>query len=705
MSQKISRRRLLASGSAAALGTTALATRTGVAEAHGPHHDKPNVLLIVLDDLGYGDLGCYGSPLVRTPRIDALARQGTRFTQAYSGAPVCTPSRAALLTGRVPARMGQHLMQALPRNAADGLPVEERTIAGYLREAGYRTAQVGKWHLGGLPEHRPTRYGFDRFFGLDAVFTESTYPFDLWRDGERVGAVRSDEELGALTGRLTDEAIAAIDGAGDQPFFVLLGEIVPHLPLAADPDFAGVSDAGTYGDTIEALDYHLGRLFTALRRRGLEDDTLVILASDNGPWFEGSVGRLRGRKFDVFEGGMRVPFIARWPKRIRSGAVSDATISLLDLLPTLTGLADVEPDPAIPLDGSDAWAALRGERLRERAPVPYHMPGVMELAALRDGPWKLHVRRRGSDQRYLPELYDLERDPSESYNLARLNAPVVARLQERIAAFDAAVVAEREGPVRVTALAAELPFAAGRTSAVTVTVARAADPANPGPVQVDATFETPAGWSAGSATASLAAGATVQLQVPVTAPAGPPAPGLVPALPAKVTAGTLRVGGTAVIGAFAVPDPAQAVLALDAGGPATPLLAGFRRLTPASTWDPAAGYGWTGAGPEFRDRGAPDALRRDMLTSTAPAVLTIAIPGGPHRVLLLRGDDGFATTGTQIEADGAIVVPSGPDVGVGEYYWDEVALDGGAEGRSVALRLTNTDGVYWKLLAVLVLRS
>ena len=212
----------------------------------------------------------------------------------------------------------------------------------------------------------------------------------------------------------------------------------------------------------------------------------------------------------------------------------------------------------------------------------------------------------------------------------------------------------------------------------------------------------PPGWSAGSATASLAAGATVQLQVQVTAPAGLPAAGPVPPLTAKVTAGTLPVGGAAVLAAFAVPDPAQTVLALDAGGPATPLLAGFRRLTPASAWDPAAGYGWTGAGPEFRDRGAPDALRRDMVTSTAPAVLTVAIPAGPHRVLLLRGDDGFATTGTQIEADGAIVVPSGPDVGAGAYAWDEVALDGGAEGRSVALRLSNTDGVFWKLLAVLV---
>jgi hypothetical protein len=172
-----------------------------------------------------------------------------------------------------------------------------------------------------------------------------------------------------------------------------------------------------------------------------------------------------------------------------------------------------------------------------------------------------------------------------------------------------------------------------------------------------------------------------------------------------VTAGTLRVAGAAVLGAFAVPDPAHAVLALDAGGPSTPLLAGFRRLTPASAWDPATGYGWTGTSPESRDRGAPDPLRRDFVTSTSPAVLNLAIPAGPHRVLLLRGDDGFATTGTQIEADGRVVVPSGPDVGAGEYYWDEVALDGGAEGRNMALRLSNTDGVYWKLLAVLVLRS
>jgi hypothetical protein len=291
-------------------------------------------------------------------------------------------------------------------------------------------------------------------------------------------------------------------------------------------------------------------------------------------------------------------------------------------------------------------------------------------------------------------LYDLERDPQESYNLAGGNPEVVERLQRLIAEFDAAVGADREGPLQVTGITAALPFVAGRAGVATITVRRAAGPG--GPVQLTATADVPSGWVAGEVTQPVAAGATVTFDVPVTPPAGPPPAGLLGTITARVS-GALPVTGAPEIGALAVPE--AAVLALDAGGPATPLAARFAALTPATAWDEARGYGWVGAPPESRDRGAPDPLRRDMVTKTDPAVLRVTLPAGRHTVSVLRGDNGFATTGIVIEAGGQVVVPSGPGVGAGEYWWERFALDG---GRTVDLRFSNTEGAFWKVLALVV---
>lgn len=708
----VSRRQVLKGGSAALVGATAgLGTGIeGVAAAprRPPGDERPNVLLVYLDDLGYGDLGCYGSPTIRTPRLDALAREGTRFTQGYSGAPVCTPSRAALLTGRVPPRSG--LTAVLNPGQQQGLPAQERTVAEYLQEAGYFTACVGKWHVGEPADHNPVDHGFDTFFGVNALYTRNTYPTPLWRDKQAVEQLEDDADLATLTRRFTDESLAAIDRAEGRPFFVYLAEVMPHLPLAVEPEFAGTSEAGLYGDVIESLDFHLGRVLDGLAERGLREDTLVIVVSDNGPWFEGNVAGLRGRKFDVFEGGMRVPFIASWPGRsrgrgrVRGRPSPNAVVSVLDLLPTLCALAGVEPDPAITLDGTDISITLLGGSQEPHPPHPpiYYYLGA-QLAAVRDGRWKLHVRRAGGEQRFLPELYDVERDPAESYNLALDNPSVVQRLQWLIADLEASVRgAEPPGELRVREIAVAQPMFAGREHVATVTVHRVADPERPEPVEVTVTLDAPEGWSVGTDTRAVEPDSLVTFEVPITPPAGPPVPGLIPTLTANVTSETLSVSGAPTASAFAVPHADETVLALDAGLAASPLLASYQALTPETAWDPARGHGWVGAPPQARDRGAPDPLRRDMVTDPGPAVLRLQLPPGPRLVWILRGDHDFATTGIVVEADGQPVVSSGPSVDADEYWWEQFSVDAGPDGRTVDLQIRNDAAAFWKVLALVV---
>ncbi|SEG91674.1 Arylsulfatase A [Thermomonospora echinospora] len=692
----VSRRHFVAAGSAAVAGATIGAPAEPAAASR--RAGRPNILLVYLDDLGYGDLGCYGSQVVRTPNLDRLAAEGTRFTQGYSGAPVCSPSRAALLTGRVPPRTG--VTDVLDASESRGLPPTERTIAEYLRGAGYYTACIGKWHVGRPSEHNPLQHGFTSFFGLNAVYTANTYPIDLWRDEQVVGSVTDDADLATLTRRFTDEAIAAIDRAGDRPFFVYLAEVMPHLPLAVEPQFADRSRAGTYGDVIEATDHHLGRLFDTLRARGLDRDTLVVVASDNGPWFQGSVGGLRGRKYDVFEGGTRVPFIARRPGTVPARTVSSDIVSVLDLLPTFCSLAGVRPDPSITLDGTDLGPALRGARHKPRPPIYYYLGD--QLAAVREGKWKLHVRRRGSDQRYLPELYDLHHDPRESYDLAGRNPGTVERLQRLIAEFEASV--RDEPPLPGVVLDAG-PLFAGREGAVKVTLTGAARPDGSPAAQVTAAVEAPQGWATRPVTQTVDLSSNPSFEVPVTPPAGTtPSPGKLATfvLTAKATIDGVPFSDTARAVAYVVPHGDDVALALDAGTPEGPLLPSYRRLVPGSVWDSAVGYGWVGAAPQARDRNAPDALRRDMVTSQAPAVLRLRIPAGRRTVSILRGDHGFATTGIQVETAGEVVVPTGADIAAGEYWWEQFTLDGGADGRTVDLRLSNTENVYWKVLALLV---
>jgi len=422
----ISRRSFLASS---------LAAGASVAAAQADPQKKPNIVFILCDDLGYGDLGCYGSS-IRTPNLDPLAAEGMRFTNFDSADPVCSPSRAALLTGRYPTRVG------VPRvffpQDKDGLDLGETTLANVAKAQGYKTACFGKWHLGRPDAYLPTSRGFDHYFGIP--YSNDMNPRPLL-DGTTV--VEEPAKLETLTERYTEHATQFIRDSAGSPFFLYLPHTFPHIPLAASERFRGKSAQGLYGDVVEELDWSVGEVLNELKRQGLERDTLVMFSSDNGPWYQGSPGKLRGRKTTTYEGGVREPFIARWPGKIPAGKVSDAVLSMLDIFPTVTRqIGGTLPDK--PLDGIDIWPILSGEKKSiERDALLYF--DNWDLQCARWNMWKLHVARHNSStysaapaggrHNYVlprPELYNLVDDPEESYDVAPSHPEIVARIQERI---------------------------------------------------------------------------------------------------------------------------------------------------------------------------------------------------------------------------------------------------------------------------------
>lgn len=411
----------------------------------------PNIVVILTDDMGYGDLGCYGHPTIRTPHLDRMAREGVRFTQFYSAAEVCTPSRAGLMTGRLPPRSGMcgnKRRVAFP-NTQGGLPADEITIAELLKTRGYATACIGKWHLGHLPEFRPTKHGFDYFFGLpysNDMDRVANAPPTAIREPRieyfNVPLYRNDEvierpaEQHTLTERYTDEAIKFVREHRDEPFFLYLPHTMPHVPLFASEKHAGKSPRGIYGDVIEELDANVGRLLQALRDEQLAERTLVIFSSDNGPWltqnkFGGTAGLLRDGKGSTWEGGMRVPAIAWWPGTVPAGIVSTELGCLTDLFATAAALSGAELPSDRPLDSLDLSPALRGGKSPRDSMFYYR---GFELMAVRHGPWKAHFRTQpgygggGPVNHDPPQLFQLEHDPSERFDVAQQNPDVVARL-------------------------------------------------------------------------------------------------------------------------------------------------------------------------------------------------------------------------------------------------------------------------------------
>ncbi len=398
---------------------------------------SPNIIILLADDLGYGDIGVYGHPTIHTPSIDKLAANGMKFTQFYAGAPVCSPSRAALLTGRLPVRSGMaNKENGVVQPFTDGgLQPEEITIAEALKTKNYSTACIGKWHLGhNKPEYLPIRQGFDYFFGIpysgDMAPTENDNfiggqinpPMPLFRN-EKI--IEQPVDQSNLTERFTNESIKFIKENKDKPFFVYLAYNYPHVKLHASERFKGKSSRGLYGDVVEEIDWSVGEIIKTLKELGIEENTFVFFTSDNGPWKTqelegGSSGELRGEKGSTWEGGMRVPAIAYWPTRIEGGKTTQALGTVMDLFNTSLSLAKVQiPNDRI-IDGVDLSPVLFGEKEEVRQEIFYYRG--TELFAVRLGEWKAHFAIQegyGEDvPKYLsrPLLYNLNWDPGEQYN-------------------------------------------------------------------------------------------------------------------------------------------------------------------------------------------------------------------------------------------------------------------------------------------------
>lgn len=425
----------------------------------------PNIVIILADDLGYGDLGCYGSPSIRTPHLDAMAREGLRFTDFYAAAPVCSPSRAALLTGRLPVRSGMlGERNVLYPDSKGGLPADEITIAAALKKRGYATAHVGKWHLGIHPGQTPKDHGFDLSFGLpysndmdpradlprrSAVSEDPPadgWRFPLLRNGAVVEPPPVDQTT--LTRRYTEAAAEFIHEQKDTPFFLYLAHTFPHTPLFASPEFHGRSARGRYGDAVEELDASVGRVLAALRAAGLAESTLVFFSSDNGPWLTqglqgGSAGPLREGKGSTWEGGMRVPGIAWWPGRIAPGGITPTPASTMDLFVTSLTLGGAPIPGDRPIDGMDLAPVFAGRALPDR---PFFYYRKDQLAAVRLGRFKLHFFTQngyGQPKPVLhtpPLLFNLARDPGESFNVAAEHPQVIAEINAAITTHRAKLV-------------------------------------------------------------------------------------------------------------------------------------------------------------------------------------------------------------------------------------------------------------------------
>jgi arylsulfatase A-like enzyme len=416
----------------------------------------PNLVIIFADDLGYADVGVFGARGFKTPNLDRLAREGRRFTDFYVAQAVCSASRAALLTGCYPNRIG--ISGALGPGARHGLSSNEMTIAELVKQRGYATAIFGKWHLGHHPEFLPTRHGFDEYFGLP--YSNDMWPFHpeakpgtypdlpLIEDDKVIG---NNPDQSKLTTWYTEHAVGFIERNRDRPFLLYVAHNMPHVPLFVSDKFKDKSKRGLYGDVIQEIDWSVGQILETLRKHNLDRDTLVVFMSDNGPWLSygdhaGSAGRLREGKGTAWEGGVRVPCVMRWPGRIPARSVCREPAMTIDILPTIARLIEAKL-PSHQIDGKDIWPLISGEpKAMNPHDAYFFYYNVGELQAVRSGPWKLifpHTYRTlsgkpggtgGIPSKYESTttglaLFDLEKDLGETTNVVAQHPDVVKRLE------------------------------------------------------------------------------------------------------------------------------------------------------------------------------------------------------------------------------------------------------------------------------------
>jgi len=431
-------------------GALGLAVALGLGSS-GLAAEQLNFVVVFTDDQGYGDMSCNGHPTIHTPHLDRMAHEGQKWTQFYSAAPVCTPSRAALMTGRLPVRSGMASSRrvVLFPDSAGGLPQSEITVAEVLKDAGYKTAMVGKWHMGHLSKHLPITQGFDSYYGIpysndmdrdpsvkgNWVTTGKTSPWSVYK----VPLLRNAEEIerpvnqSTITRRYTQEAVKFIKDNKENPFFLYLAHSMPHIPLYRSKKFEGKSLNGIYGDVISEIDWSVGQVLNTLRKQKLDKKTIVLFTSDNGPWevfktHGGSAGLLRGAKGGTREGGMREPAIFWGPGNVKPGVVQEMG-STLDVLPTFASLAGVKSPDDRAIDGYDLSDVLLNRSKSPRKGMFYF--GGAQLSAVRSGNYKAQFREEnGINPKPLakPELYHLGEDPSEKYDLADKHPDIVERL-------------------------------------------------------------------------------------------------------------------------------------------------------------------------------------------------------------------------------------------------------------------------------------
>ena len=451
--------------------------------------DKPNFVIVFTDDQGYGDLGCFGSETIRTPHLDQLAKEGRKFTSFMVASPVCTPSRAALLTGCYPKRVGLHQHVLFP-GSTHGLNPDEHTLADHLKSLGYATAAFGKWHLGHHPETLPRANGFDAYFGIP-YSNDMNHPDNtdkprggpdgmdlLWNDPESTltqwntplieneTIVELPVDQRTITRRCVDRAVAFIEANKERPFFVYLPHSMPHIPLYVPDDVRDPDPKRAYINTIEHIDAETGRVFDTIRKLGLSEKTYIIFTTDNGPWLSfkhhgGSAGPLRDGKGTTFEGGQRVPFIISRPGTIPAGTVCNELATTMDLLPTIAALTGSTLPPTQKIDGLDISALFTSDAKSPRSEF-LHYTSHGQIEGIRQGDWKLLVKRPQAAKGAPPKaktkgpnpsqqevlLFNLATDLSEQQNLAVDHPDTVQKLKARMLELDAEIEANARQPWR-----------------------------------------------------------------------------------------------------------------------------------------------------------------------------------------------------------------------------------------------------------------